>query len=71
MTRPSRKREITFFSMPLLSVTLLAAALSAIAGGVAALVAVIRDGERSIQMLLPVIVGAFVVFFGVGELLGG
>ena len=59
-----------FFFRPGLAGTLLAAALSAVLGGVAALVAILRKGERSITMLIPLLVAAFVVLFAIGELLG-
>ncbi len=52
-----------FFSLPWLGSTLLAAALSAIAGGVVALAAIIRKGERSIVMLVPLFVAGFVLFW--------
>jgi hypothetical protein len=60
-----------FFSLPWLGSTLLAAVLSAIAGGVAALAAIIRKGERSIVMLVPLFVAGFVLFWVIGELMEG
>ena len=58
-----------FFYHPWFAVTLLAAALSAVLGGVAALVAIFRKGERSITMLIPLLVAGFVVYFAIGALL--
>lgn len=60
----------TFFSNPLLSVTLLLTAGSAIAGGVIATVALFRPGQRSLVLLIPVVVGAFVLYFTLAEVLG-
>jgi hypothetical protein len=66
--RLSMKAGGKFFSLPLPAFVLLAAAASAVAGGVAALVAIIRKGERSILMIVPIIVGAFVSYFAIGEM---
>jgi membrane associated rhomboid family serine protease len=41
----------------------------ALAGGTAA-VAIVRRGERSLLVVLPLIVGLVVAFFAVGELIG-
>ena len=60
-----------FFSLPWMGLTLLAAALSAVAGGVAALLAIVRKGERSILMVVPILVGSFVLFWAIGELFEG
>jgi hypothetical protein len=60
-----------FFSLPWIASTLVAAFASAIAAGGAALVAIIRKGERSIAMVLPVFMGAIVLLFSNGELLEG
>ena len=49
-----------FFSLPWVPFTLLGAAVAAIAAGGAALVAILRKGERSILMLLPLAVSALV-----------
>jgi flagellar biosynthesis protein FliQ len=48
----------------------LAAGLSAVLGGVTAAVAVVRRGERSVLVFLPLIVGIFVAIFLLGELVG-
>ena len=48
----------------------LGAGLSAVLAGVTAAVAVVRRGERSALVFLPLIVGIFVAIFLVGELVG-
>ncbi len=60
-----------FFSLPLFASTLVAAFVSATAAGVAALTAIIRKGERSIVMLLPLLIGSIVMLFAIGELFEG
>jgi hypothetical protein len=60
-----------FFSMPWIASTLLAADAAAIAAGVAACVAIIGKGERSILMLVPLFVAAISLLFTIGELCGG
>lgn len=60
-----------FFSLPWLASTLVAAFVSAIAAGGAALAAIIRKGERSIAMLLPLFIGGIVILFAIGELFEG
>jgi hypothetical protein len=57
-----------FYSLPGLALTLVTAALSAVAAGGSALVAVIRKGERSITMLLPLLAGLIVIIWAIGEL---
>ena len=58
----------TFFSNPWLAATILIAAASALAGGVAAALAIFRRGERSILVLLALLLGLFVLIFMLGEL---
>lgn len=60
-----------FFSLPWLGSTLLAASLSAVAAAISALAAIVRKGERSILMVVPILVGSFVLFWAIGELLEG
>ena len=57
-----------FFSLPWLASTLVAASVSAAAALGAALVAVIRKRERSIAILLPLLIGGRVTLFAIGEL---
>ena len=57
-----------FYSLPGLALTLVAAALSAVTAGGLALVAIIRRGERSITMLLPLLAGLAVILWTIGEL---
>ena len=49
-------------------VTLISTVVSAVAAGVVALVAIFRRAERSILMLLPLLVAAFVLFWTIGEM---
>ena len=51
----------------LILVPLISAVVSAVAAGVVALVAIFRR-ERSILMLLPLLVAAFVLFWTIGEM---
>jgi hypothetical protein len=60
-----------FFSLPWLASTLVAAVVSGVAAGGAALAAIIRKRERSIAMLLPLFIGVIVMLFAIGELLEG
>ncbi len=57
----------TFFSNPWLSSTILPAAVSALAGGVAAALAIFR-GERSLFVFMTLLLGLFVLLFSLGEL---
>ena len=50
--------------------TLLAAAVLALAAGVAAGIAIFRKGERSILMLLPMALGVIVAIVGIGSITG-
>jgi hypothetical protein len=49
-------------------VTLISTVVLAVAAGVVALVAIFRRAERSILMLLPLLVAAFVLFWTIGEM---
>jgi hypothetical protein len=53
----------TFFSDPLRAFLLLTATAASIAGGVVGVFAGIAKGERSITVLLSVVLGAFVLFW--------
>ena len=57
-----------FFSLPWLALTLVAASVSAAAALGAALVAIIRKRERSIAILLPLLIGGLVTLFSIGEM---
>ena len=61
----------TFFSNPWLAFSLLAAAGSALAGGVTAVLAIFRRGERTIFLFATLLLGLFVLLFTLGELSGG
>ena len=60
-----------FFSLPWIAATLVAAFASAMAAGGAATIAIIRKGERSIAMVLPLFIGGSVLLFTIGELFEG
>jgi hypothetical protein len=49
-------------------VPLISAAISAVAAGIVALLAIFRRAERSILMLLPLLVAALVLLFTIGEM---
>jgi len=59
----------TFFSNPSLAFSLLAAVVAAVAGGVIAFGAMIWKGERSLLVLIALLLGLYVLFFAVGEIL--
>ncbi len=59
----------TFFSNPLLAVSLLAASCLAVVGGVVAAVAVISRRERSPLVIVALGLGVLVTVFALGELL--
>ncbi len=59
----------TFFSNLRLSLMILLAAASAIAGGVAAAVAIFSRHERSILSILALLLGLFVTVFVLGEII--
>jgi hypothetical protein len=58
----------TFFSNPWLAVAILAAAGSAIAGGVMAGIAIFRKGERSFFSFVALLLGILVAIFMIGEI---
>ena len=58
----------TFLSNPWLALSILAAAVSAIAAGVAAAVAIIWRRERSIFSFVALFLGFFVAVFVLGEI---
>ena len=58
-----------FYSLPSVAVPMAAGFLSAIAALFVALVAIIRKGERSIAMLLPIVLGGLMLLFVIGEFL--
>ena len=58
----------TFFSNPWLAVSILAAAGSAIVGGVMAGIAIFRKSERSFFSFVALLLGIFVTLFMVGEI---
>ncbi len=60
-----------FYSLPSVAVPMAAGFLSAIAALFVALAAIIRRGERSIAMLLPIIFGGLVLLFTMGEMTEG
>jgi len=61
----------TFFSDPLHAILLLSAAASAIAGGIAGVFAFAVRHERSFAVILSILLAAFVVYWTIGELVGG
>ncbi len=60
----------TFFSDPLHAVLLLGAAAAAITSGIVGALAMVAKGERSLTVLVSVLVGAFVIYWTIGEFLG-
>ena len=64
MSRP------TFFSDPLHAVLILSAATAAIIGAIAGALALVAKRERSFMILLSVLLGAFVLYWTIAELLG-
>ncbi len=65
---PMSKRTISFSNPHLwLSLTLFPAAISAIAGGITALGAIIKRAERSIFLTIPVFVAVLVLLVSIGE----
>ena len=56
-----------FYSLPSVAVPVAASFLSGIASFFAALAAIIK-GERSVTMLLPLVLGGLVLLFAIGEL---
>lgn len=60
----------TFFDNLWLSGTMLAAGLSAFAGGVTAAVAIVRRRERSLLVVAALLLGSILLFFALGEIGG-
>ncbi len=60
----------TFFSDPLHVVLLLGAAVSAISGAIIASIAFVVKHERSLFILLSVILGVIVIYWAIAELTG-
>jgi hypothetical protein len=69
LLRPLRRP--TFFSDPVHAVLLLSAAAAAIISGIVGALAIVVKGERSFAVVLSVLVGAFVIYWTIGELMGG
>jgi hypothetical protein len=61
----------TFFSNPLLAISLLAAATSAIVAGTIGAIAIVGKRERSALPFLVVLIGGLVLLFVIGEVTGG
>ena len=60
----------TFFSDPLHAFLLLSAAAAAIVGAIVGVLAIVAKRERSFTILLSVLLGAFVLFGTICELVG-
>ena len=60
----------TFLDNLWLSGTMLAAGLSAIAGGVTAALAIVRRGERSLLVIAALLLGLLLLVFALGEIGG-
>ena len=56
---------------PLSTLLILSAAASAIAGAIVGLLAFILKRERSVLIMLSTLIGAFVLFWTIGEAMGG
>ena len=67
---PPRPRP-TFFSDPLQAVLILGAATSAIAGAMVGLLALTLKRERSYLIWLSTLIGAFVLYWTIGEVMAG
>jgi len=59
----------TFFSNPLLAITMLLAAALAVSGATAGVVAMIRQAERAWSVVLVIAFGLLVLAFATGEIL--
>jgi cytochrome bd-type quinol oxidase subunit 2 len=59
----------TFFSNPILTVPMLLAATSAIAAFIIGLISVVKRKERSVAVVLAIVVGLFVIIFVLGEVI--
>jgi hypothetical protein len=68
VTRLSAKAGGGFFSVPVLAWTLVAAFVSAVGAGIAAIAAIKRQGERSIVMVLPLLVCGMAILFAIGAM---
>lgn len=64
------KGGATFFSIPLLAISVLSAAVAALAGGATASVAIIWKGERSLLVFIVLLLSLFVLVFVLGEIAG-
>jgi hypothetical protein len=60
-----------FFSAPILAIPLLLAFACGWASSITGIIAVILLREKSLLMIAPIVIGAFVVWFGMAEILGG
>jgi hypothetical protein len=60
----------TFFSDPFHAFLLVSAAAAAITGGIVGVLALVAKRERSFTVLLSVLLGAFVLYWTIGELMG-
>jgi hypothetical protein len=60
----------TFFSDPLHACLLLGAAAAGIAGAIVGVLALVTKRERSLMILVSVLLGAFVLYWTVGSLAG-
>lgn len=60
----------TFFSDPLHACLLLGAAATGIAGAIVGVLALVAKRERSFLILLSVLLGAFVLYWTIGSLVG-
>ena len=60
----------TFFSDPLHAVLILAAAAAAITGAIVGALALVAKRERSLMILLSVLLGAIVLYWTIAELMG-
>lgn len=58
-----------FYSVPTVSIPVTLSVVAGLAGLAAALAAVVRKGERSLTMILPVVIGALVLLIVVGEMM--
>jgi hypothetical protein len=58
----------SFFSNPILAVTILAAGVAAVAGGAAGIFSVTRRGERALLVFFTILWSLMVIVFALGEL---
>lgn len=59
----------TFFSNPLLSITMLSAILSAIACFITGITSIIKSREKSVLVYFSALVGLYILFMAIGEIL--